>query len=67
MQLTDILGTLVYSVIGIVIFIVAYLVFEKASPFSIKKEVLEDQNVALAIIMAAVVLGLSIIIAAAVH
>lgn len=66
MSLIEISGTLLYSVIGIVIFIIAYLLFEKFSQFSIKKEILEDQNVALGIVMGAVVIGLSLIISSAI-
>jgi uncharacterized membrane protein YjfL (UPF0719 family) len=67
MHLTELAGTLIYSIVGIIIFIISYIIFEKLSPFSIKKEIIEDQNVALGIIMGAVFLGLSIIIASAMH
>ena len=39
----------------------------KASPFSIRKEIEDDQNTALAIIIGAVIIGVALIIAAAVH
>lgn len=67
MQIQEILSTLVYSAIGIVVFLLTYVIFEKASPFSIRKEIIEDQNTALGIVMGSVVMGLSVIIAAAVH
>ncbi len=46
---------------------VAYAIIEKLSPFSVRKEISEDHNVALGIIIGSVILGLSIIIASAMH
>src|SRR5215213_5139584 len=59
--------TLVFVLLGLVVFALAFLVIAKASPFSVRKEIEEDQNVALAIVIAAVILGSALIIAAAVH
>ncbi len=59
------LSTLVYSVIGLAIFAAALWIMQTVSPFSLRKEIEEDQNVALAIIMGSVFLSLAIIIQAA--
>jgi uncharacterized membrane protein YjfL (UPF0719 family) len=59
--------TLVFVVLGLIVFALAFLVIGKATPFSVRKEIEEDQNVALAIVIAAVILGSALIIAAAVH
>jgi putative membrane protein len=59
--------TIVFVVLGLIIFALAFLVIAKATPFSVRKEIEEDQNVALAIVIAAVILGSALIIAAAVH
>jgi uncharacterized membrane protein YjfL (UPF0719 family) len=61
------LSTVVYTVFGVLVFGLAFLAMVKISPFSIRKELEEDQNVALAILMGAVILGLAIIIAAVLH
>jgi putative membrane protein len=61
------LSTLVYTVFGVVVFALAFRAMVKLSPFSIRKELEDDQNTAIAILMASVILGLAIIIAAAVH
>lgn len=61
-----ILDSLVYSVLGVVILFVAFWIAAKLLPFSLRKEIEEDQNVAVAIIMAALILGISVIIAAVV-
>lgn len=59
--------TVVFVVIGLIVFSLAFLVIAKATPFSVRKEIEEDHNVALAIVIAAVILGSALIIAAAIH
>ncbi len=59
-------ASLVYCLIGIVMFAVSFMVIKMITPFSIRKEIEEDQNTALAVMIGSVILGLSIIIAAAV-
>jgi len=66
-QLSQVVSTIFYSVIGVVIFVLAYFLIEKISPFSVKKEISEDQNVALGIIIGSVIIGLSIIISTAIR
>jgi uncharacterized membrane protein YjfL (UPF0719 family) len=61
------LSSLVFAGIGLVVFAVAWWIMVKLAPFSIKKEIEEDQNVALGVIMAGVIIGIALIIAAAVH
>ena len=59
--------TLVFVILGLVIFALAFLVIAKVTPFSVRKEIEEDQNVALAVVIASVILGSALIIAAAIH
>ena len=59
--------TIVFVILGLIVFALAFLVIAKATPFSVRKEIEEDQNIALAIVIAAVILGSALIIAAAVH
>lgn len=66
-DLESMLGALIYSLVGIVLFAVAFLVIVKIAPFSIRKEIEEDQNTSLGIIIGAVILGISMIISAAVQ
>ncbi len=67
MDTQSILGALIYSLIGIVLFAMAFFVIVKIAPFSIRKEIEEDQNTALGIIIGAVIIGISMIISAAVQ
>ena len=67
LNLNIFLSTVIYTVFGVIVFAIAYWAMVKVSPFSIRKEIEGDQNTALAILMASVILGLAIIIAAAIH
>ena len=58
--------SVVYSIIGTLVLGVSFYVIEKVLPFSMRKEIAEDHNTALGIILGAFVIGLSIIIAAAI-
>ena len=55
----------IFGVVGILIFMGALWLVHRACPFSISKEIAEDQNVALAIVMAAGILGLAAILCVA--
>lgn len=61
------LATVIYSLLGIGIFALGFYLISRVSPFSLRKEIEEDQNTALAIVIASVILGLAIVIAAAIH
>jgi putative membrane protein len=58
--------SIVYSLIGIVMFATSFLIIKLITPFSLRKEIEEDQNTALAIMIGSVILGLAIVIAAAI-
>jgi putative membrane protein len=67
MELKYILASLVYSLIGIGILGVSFWIFEKITPENIWKEIIEKQNVAIAIVSAAFMIAIAIIIASAIH
>jgi putative membrane protein len=58
--------TLIYVGVGILVFAASFWVLAKVLPFSIRKEIEEDQNTSLGIILGAFIIGLAIIIAAAI-
>jgi putative membrane protein len=60
-------NTVLFSFVGLIMFGIAFVAMEKFLPFPIRKEIEEDQNTALAIIMAAVMIGIAMIISAALH
>lgn len=57
----------VFSILGVVILGLVWVVLVKILPFSMRKEIEEDQNVALGIVMGSLILGISLIIAASIH
>ena len=60
-------AALVFALLGIVLFVLAFMIIDKLTPGSLWKELLEDQNTALGNLMAGVAIALAIIIAAAIH
>jgi len=62
-----VLGSLVYALIGVVIFWVCFLIIDKITPYDLWGEIVEKQNRALALVVAAMCLGISVIVAAAIH
>ncbi|MGD0435615.1 MAG: DUF350 domain-containing protein [Bryobacteraceae bacterium] len=65
--MNNLLNALVYSLLGIVIFVIVFVLIDKLTPYHLWKEIVEDKNVALAILIGALSIGMCIIIAAAVH
>lgn len=66
-SITDaVVSTLLFGVIGIVLAIVGFKLFDLATPLSLEREICEKQNIAAAIVAAAMVLGICLIIAATV-
>ncbi|MGI9471976.1 MAG: DUF350 domain-containing protein [Rubripirellula sp.] len=59
-------AAIVFSIVGIVVFFLVLLLMDKVTPFSIIKEIIEEHNQAVATIVAAIVVGISLIIAAAI-
>ena len=63
----NLLNAAIYAILGIVIFIVCFFMLDKMTPYHLWREIVEDKNIALAILIGAISLGMCIIIAAAVH
>ncbi len=62
-----VVDSVLYSVLGTTILLAAFALIERVLPFSLRKEVAEDQNVALGIILGAFILGVSLIISSAIR
>jgi len=60
-------GTIVYSAIGVAVMFVAFILIDKLTPYDLWKELCENRNQPVATLAAAICLGVSIIIAAAIH
>ena len=66
-SLPALLSTLLYAVIGIVVFAIGFLVLDLLTPGKLWEEIHQKQNVAVAVFAGAVAIGLSVIVAAAIH
>ena len=67
-QMKYVVASLLYSGIGLVVFVVSYIVLDLLTPkVSIWKELVEKQNVAVAIFLGALTYGIATIIASAIH
>ena len=67
MHARPVLDSVLYSALGTIVLLAAFAFIERVLPFSLRKEVAEDQNVALGIILGAFILGVSLIISAAIR
>lgn len=61
------LGSILYALIGVVIFWLCFVLIDKITPHDLWAEIVEKQNRALGMVVAAMCLGTSIIVAAAIH
>jgi uncharacterized membrane protein YjfL (UPF0719 family) len=64
--LTNVIAAAVFAVLGVVLFLLAFWVVDRIFPYTLWKEIIEEHNTALAVLIGFVALGLSIIIAAAI-
>lgn len=62
----QLLATAIFSTLGIVVFLLAFWLMGKLIPFSVRKEIEEDQNTALGIVMGSVIIGIALIIVGAI-
>jgi uncharacterized membrane protein YjfL (UPF0719 family) len=61
------LGSLVFALMGVLIFWLCFVIIDKITPYNLWEEIVEKQNQALALVVAAMSLGICIIVAAAIH
>lgn len=61
------IGSLVYSVLGIVMVVFAFVVIDRITPYNLWKELIEQRNQPLATVVAAFAIAIAIIVAAAIH
>jgi uncharacterized membrane protein YjfL (UPF0719 family) len=59
--------TVIFVAIGLIVFAIAFFIVVLVAPFSVKKEIEEDQNTALAVIIGSLIIGVAMIISAAIQ
>lgn len=60
-------NSLLYSFLGVFVFWVCFLIIDKLTPYNLWKEIVEEKNMSLAIVVAAMCLGIAVIVASAIH
>jgi putative membrane protein len=65
--LKGLVASMLFSAVGLAVFVAGFYVIRLLLPFDVYKEIETDHNVALGVVIGSFVLGLSIIIAAAIH
>ena len=61
------INSLVFSLLGVIVFWVSFVIIDKITPYDLWKEIIEKHNQPLATVVAAMCLGIAIIVAAAIH
>jgi uncharacterized membrane protein YjfL (UPF0719 family) len=65
--IANVISALVFTLIGIFIFVLAFVIMDKLTPYHLWKEIVQEHNMALAILVGAMSIGICIIIASAIH
>jgi putative membrane protein len=66
LALRSVMAAVVYSVLGLVVFGVAFVVIDALTPYHLWRQLVEEKNVALAIVVGSMALSIAIIVAAAI-
>jgi uncharacterized membrane protein YjfL (UPF0719 family) len=61
------IGSLVYSLLGVVFVVLAFIIIDKLTPYDLWKELIEERNQSLATVVAAMCIAIAIIVASAMH
>ena len=65
--MNNVVNAVVYALLGIAIFVLAFVLIDRLTPYHLWNEIVKEKNVALAVLIGAMSIGMCIIIAAAVH
>ena len=65
--LVNLFAVIIYSIVGMLVLGTSFLIMNRLIPFSVRKEIEQDQNISLAIVIGSVIIGISMIISAAIH
>jgi uncharacterized membrane protein YjfL (UPF0719 family) len=60
-------GSILYALIGVIVFWIAFVIVDKVTPYDLWAEIVEKKNVALAIVVGAMAIAIGIIVASAIH
>jgi putative membrane protein len=62
-----VLGSILYAIIGVLVFWISFVIIDKLTPYKLWEQIVEEKNLALAIVVAAMCISIGQIVAAAIH
>ena len=65
MNLNSLLASIVYALIGLLVFCIGFVAIDKLTPYNLWEQIVKERNMALAVVVGCVSIGVCIIIAAA--
>ena len=65
--IANVISALVFTFLGILVFVIAFVIMDRVTPYHLWKEIVQEHNMALAILVGAMSIGICIIIASAIH
>lgn len=60
-------GSMLFALIGVLIFWVCFVIIDRLTPYKLWDEIVEKQNLALAVVVAAMCISIGLIVSAAIH
>jgi uncharacterized membrane protein YjfL (UPF0719 family) len=63
---TSLFTSVVYGLVGMILLLIGYYIYELITPWSVKDELISHRNPAVGLVVAAFILGMAIVIAAAI-
>ncbi|WIT11486.1 DUF350 domain-containing protein [Paucibacter sediminis] len=62
-----VLGSILYAVVGVLVFWISFVIIDKLTPYKLWEQIVEEKNLALAIVVAAMCISIGMIVSAAIH
>ena len=60
-------GSMLYALIGVLVFLICFVVVDKLTPYRLWNQIVDEKNVALAIVVGSIAIAIGLIVAAAIH
>lgn len=61
------IGSILYALIGVLVFLICFVIVDKLTPYHLWHQIVDEKNVALAIVVGAIAIAIGLIVAAAIH
>ena len=60
-------GSILYALIGVLVFLICFVIVDKLTPYRLWNQIVDEKNVALAIVVGSIAIAIGLIVAAAIH